>query len=202
MIELVIVRHGNTFDPGDTVTRVGGRTDLALSPSGRTQAAALSMAFADTMFETATASPLRRTRETAQTLLAGGPSPPALETADFLREIDYGPDENQPEDAVIARLGQDALAAWDAEAVMPADWSPRPEAITDGWRRHLHALLAHQPSGSRHLIVTSNGIARFIFAAIDASPLPADLKLKTGAWGRFLLAKDFSAAMLEWNCRP
>ncbi|HAY06935.1 MAG TPA: histidine phosphatase family protein, partial [Hyphomonas sp.] len=27
MARLFVVRHGNTFDKGDTVTRVGGRTD-------------------------------------------------------------------------------------------------------------------------------------------------------------------------------
>ncbi|HAO37083.1 MAG TPA: histidine phosphatase family protein, partial [Hyphomonas sp.] len=38
MARLIIVRHGNTFDKGDTVTRVGGRTDLPLSASGLAQA--------------------------------------------------------------------------------------------------------------------------------------------------------------------
>ncbi|MFZ4686424.1 MAG: histidine phosphatase family protein [Hyphomonadaceae bacterium] len=35
---IFIVRHGNTFDKGDVVTRVGGRTDLPLSTSGSAQA--------------------------------------------------------------------------------------------------------------------------------------------------------------------
>ena len=36
--DIYIVRHGNTFDPGDTLLRVGARTDLALSVSGCEQA--------------------------------------------------------------------------------------------------------------------------------------------------------------------
>jgi len=48
--QLFIVRHGNTFDPGDTVTRVGARTDLPLSSSGRAQADALARHFAGMSF--------------------------------------------------------------------------------------------------------------------------------------------------------
>ncbi|MEL6754250.1 MAG: histidine phosphatase family protein, partial [Pseudomonadota bacterium] len=46
MQTLYIVRHGNTFDTGDTVLRVGGRTDLPLSTSGEMQATALGIHFA------------------------------------------------------------------------------------------------------------------------------------------------------------
>ena len=41
MTDIYIVRHGNTFDKGDVVTRVGARTDLPLSRSGFAQAEAL-----------------------------------------------------------------------------------------------------------------------------------------------------------------
>ena len=34
MARVIICRHGNTFDKGDLVRRVGARTDLALSKSG------------------------------------------------------------------------------------------------------------------------------------------------------------------------
>ena len=38
MARVIICRHGNTFDKGDLVRRVGARTDLALSKSGIKQA--------------------------------------------------------------------------------------------------------------------------------------------------------------------
>ena len=41
MTQLLIVRHGNTFETGETPRRVGLRTDLPLSSSGRKQANAL-----------------------------------------------------------------------------------------------------------------------------------------------------------------
>jgi broad specificity phosphatase PhoE len=86
---IYIVRHGNTFEKGDVVTRVGGRTDLPLSPSGRTQAEALGAHFKDIDFVSARSGPLKRTRETAVAILKGRETP-ELMTELFLREIDYG----------------------------------------------------------------------------------------------------------------
>src|SRR3990167_6115556 len=101
MARLLVVRHGNTFDPGDVVTRVGGRTDLPLSASGKAQAGKLAAHFAGTQFSAALASPLERTRATARAILGSRSDAPALLIRGFLREIDYGPDENQPEETVI-----------------------------------------------------------------------------------------------------
>jgi len=119
---LVIVRHGNTFDAGDVVTRVGGRTDLPLSSSGQAQAAALARHFAaaGTVFATARSSPLKRTRATAEAILAAVRNAPELTTDLFLREIDYGPDENRPEEEVVARIGKAALDEESANAVIMA----------------------------------------------------------------------------------
>lgn len=43
---IIIFRHGNTFDVGDTVLRVGRRTDIPLSGSGRKQSRLLGEAMA------------------------------------------------------------------------------------------------------------------------------------------------------------
>ena len=64
MGRIIVCRHGNTFDKGDGVTRVGGRTDLPLSTSGEAQAAALAEHFAGTRFAAAYCSSLQRTRAT------------------------------------------------------------------------------------------------------------------------------------------
>ncbi|HBU32950.1 MAG TPA: histidine phosphatase family protein, partial [Hyphomonas sp.] len=77
MARLIIVRHGNTFDKGDTVTRVGGRTDLPLSASGLAQADALANHFADTRFVAAFCSPLMRTRQTARAMIGMHTGAPA-----------------------------------------------------------------------------------------------------------------------------
>lgn len=200
MVTLYVVRHGNTFDAGDVVTRVGGRTDLPLSASGRAQAAALAAHFDGTRFAAALASPLERTRATARTILSRRTDSPALLIRSFLREIDYGPDENQPEEAVIARIGAAALKAWDEDGTPPAGWIVDPAAIRAGWAALLQEI-AGLPADANVLVVTSNGTARFLPDVVDAAPAGLDRKLKTGAWGEVSVTRE-GAAITDWNRRP
>lgn len=200
MARLFIVRHGNTFDAGDVVTRVGGRTDLPLSSSGRRQAEALAAHFAEARFTAALASPLQRTRATARAILGARTDAPALLIRSFLREIDYGPDENQPEEAVLARLGESALKAWDEDGAPPPGWLVDPAAIRAGWA----ALLAETgalAADARVLVATSNGTARFLPDVVDTAPEGLDRKLKTGAWGEVDVTPA-GTRIAAWNQRP
>lgn len=200
MARLFVVRHGNTFDKGDTVTRVGGRTDLPLSVSGRAQADALAAHFAETPFAAALASPLQRTRATARAILSKRSDAPALLIRPFLREIDYGPDENQPEEQVVARLGEATLKAWDDYGTPPPGWDVDPDALKAGWSALLREI-AEMPADSNVLVVTSNGTARFLPDIVDTKPAALDRKLKTGAWGEISVDRR-SASITEWNMRP
>ncbi|MEQ1609652.1 MAG: histidine phosphatase family protein [Hyphomonadaceae bacterium] len=192
---LYIVRHGNTFDKGDIVTRVGGRTDMLLSRSGHAQAELLARHFAGAPFASARSGPLKRTRDTAKAILAAQVEAPDLATELFLREIDYGPDENRPEDDVVARIGKAALEAWEHASIVPPGWRADPTALIGNWQQ-LFSELADVPGN--HLIVTSNGIARFALAAADTRR--PDAKLATGAYGVIELNRD--PVVLSWNLRP
>lgn len=199
----VIVRHGNTFSGGETSRRIGARTDLPLTDVGRQQARDLAEHFAAAgwRFTRALVSPLRRTRETAGLILASQPDAPQVEICDWLCEIDHGPDENQPEDAVLARIGAAALAAWDERAEAPPGWIVDAEGRRAAWRN----LFAGGTSGAT-LVVTSNGAARFALSATAtlaraAAALPG-LKLPTGAYG---IIREGDGGALEvpvWGARP
>lgn len=194
-----IVRHGNTFDKGETVTRVGGRTDLNLSNSGRAQAETLAQFFNERVsrFESATTSPLKRTMQTAKAILAAQSTVPTLKPAEFLREIDYGTDENRPEAEVILRIGEAALEAWEQRAEPPHGWKVDPELLQQGWRTYFDSV---RDTPGDHLVVTSNGIARFALYAIGAEG-DAGLKLPTGGFG--LIELDGPDARLDrWGGRP
>ncbi len=194
-----IVRHGNTFDKGDIVTRVGGRTDLDLSTSGQAQAKALATLFSSRVacFESARTSPLKRTTQTAEAILAAQSQPPSLEASEFLREIDYGPDENRPEAEVIARIGEAALAAWEQNAEPPPGWQVKPAVLKAVWQDELSSM---RDKPGDHLVVTSNGIARFALYAIGAAG-EAGLKLPTGGFGLIELDKSADRLVL-WGERP
>lgn len=204
MTDIYVVRHGNTFDKGDTITRVGARTDLPLSASGTMQAEALAMHFetlAPHGFHAAYCSPLLRTRQTAEAILSVQTTGAKLETLEFLREIDYGPDENRPEEEVVARIGEEALLAWDEHAVPPPGWEVEPGQLNTEWR-NLLTDLSTEDADTPVLIVTSNGIARFLLDAVTAFETePGSIKLKTGAYGTVHVSGE-TVTLLNWNVRP
>jgi probable phosphoglycerate mutase len=193
MAYLYIVRHGNTFDKGDTVTRVGARTDLPLSAPGREQARALGRHFQKEgiTFSSAIAGPLMRTRQTVDAIAVEQPDKLDATIEEFLREIDYGPDENRPESEVVARIGQPALDAWETHATPPPEWTVA-----------LFERTAGAPTGDNSLAVTSNGIARFALLAAGANEHDHSLKLKTGAYGVFEIADNGTVQLVDWNIRP
>ncbi len=99
-------------------------------------------------------------------------------------------------DEVLARIGKPALDAWEQDSIPPPGWRVDPDALIGNWQETFHEL-RDQPGD--HLIVTSNGIARFALTAAGAKWL--DPKLKTGAWGVFEL-KGQDVSVLAWNVRP
>lgn len=179
----IIVRHGNTFAPGDPPRRIGSRTDLALVDSGRAQAAALARHFAGTTFDRCLTSPLARTRETAGIIAPHV----AAEPTDWLREIDHGPDEGATEADVIARIGAEALAQWDTQALPPPGWDVDAPARIAAWQ-HFFAT-----ASGTVLLVTSNGAARFARIALGLPPA----RLRTGAYGE---VQD--GRLIAWDVRP
>lgn len=195
----VIVRHGNTFAAGQPPRRIGARTDLPLTAAGETQAAALGRHFAQEgwHFAQVLVSPLLRTRATAAAIIAHQPGGKALvaQPCEWLREIDHGPDENQSEASVVARIGADALSAWDERAVPPPGWIVDGAPRLAAWRAFL------KEAQGDVLLVTSNGAARFALLAAGAGA-GQPLKLATGAYG--VIRRDAGDVLHieSWGIRP
>ncbi len=205
MTTLIIARHGNTFGPEDTPTRVGARTDLPLVEKGIAQAEALgkylnkNRMIPDVIYS----SHLRRTYDTAKIAVkSSGVSNPVYQL-DIFNEIDYGPDENKTESEVIARIGAEAIAAWDAHAVVPDGWEVNPQEIIKNWIDFADQIAAHDDNETV-LVVTSNGIARFaphITGDFEGFAKAHDIKLSTGALA--ILKHERGAWRIEeWNIKP
>ncbi len=134
---LIVARHGNTFEKGDVILRVGARSDLPLTAEGRAQGRRLGAKLAELGLRPTTfySAPLRRTLETATEIAVaqGVNAKPIVE--DFLTELDYGVDDGRPETEVARRLGAVELAVCEtpstpsraAEPLEVVDLSP--EAI-------------------------------------------------------------------------
>ena len=138
-----------------------------------------------------------RTRQTAEAILQAGHSAQSPETLEFLTEIDYGPDENMSEEAVITRIGAEAIEAWDQDARVPDGWQVDSKGLINNWRSFIQKLAE---SDEDILAVTSNGIARFVLQAIPPSEIAKDMKLKTGAFG-ILICQPEAISLQSWNQR-
>ncbi len=207
---LIIARHGNTFRPGDTITRVGASTDLPLVETQKGTAIGRYLRETGWIPSVIISSPLRRTMETARLAAdAAGIDPTHIISDERFREIDYGPDENKPEDAVIARIGQAAMDAWNCDAIVPHGWEVSPVEIEQTWLA-LSRELESDYTNQTVLVVTSNGIARFApvltEGGIDAFKIRrqlAHLKIGTGRLSVFeKSSSDNYWQCVDWNRLP
>lgn len=222
---LIVARHGNTFEKGDVILRVGARTDLPLTAEGRAQGRRLGAKLADLGLRPTTfySAPLRRTLETTSEIIASQGVNALSVVEDFLTELDYGEDDGRPEAEVARRLGQvelgdeaenastetletaglAALKRWDAEKRLPLGWAflqDRVDRLGDDWRAFA-ARLVERRSGETVVATTSNGIARFATTILPPdAPIPEKLKLATGAFGVFVWNGE-SWRLDAWNVR-
>ena len=198
MTILIVARHGNTFESGEPPRRVGKNTDLPLTGKGREQARAIGLWLKESrlMPDAVYSSTLQRTVETAKLAVAATGVAQPVYRLNIFDEIDYGPDENKTEDEVLARVGSEAIRAWDHEGIVPPGWRADPAEIIRNWRGFAERIREHD-DGEVVLAVTSNGIARFapLLAGVQTSP-----KLSTGALGILRYAGEWHRE--EWNLIP
>ncbi|MFN3700183.1 MAG: histidine phosphatase family protein [Alphaproteobacteria bacterium] len=203
---LIITRHGNTFEDGQTPTRVGARTDLPLVAKGEEQARAIGRYLREQRLipDAVYASTLQRTIQTATLAVKESGVTNPVFSLDIFNEIDYGPDENKPESEVIARVGAQAIQDWDERAIPPQGWHVDPQSIIQNWHDFAAQICAHNDNETV-LVVTSNGIARFApyitgdYAAFLKTHSP---KLSTGALAILRHSPDSGWRTESWNVKP
>lgn len=202
---LIIARHGNTFESGEAPRRVGARTDLPLTAAGEEQARAIGrwLRAQSLIPDVAYASTLQRTIRTADIAVRESGLKQPVFSLGIFDEIDYGPDENQPEDEVIARIGAGALKQWDDHGVAPDGWAVDTDTIIANWHGFARQITEHG-DGEVILAVTSNGVARFaphITGDYDSFLKNHKPKIATGAICVF--THDGARWTLrDWNIRP
>lgn len=202
---LIIARHGNTFEPDETPRRIGARTNIPLVEKGREQARAIGLHLKESglLPDMVYCGRLERTMQTAYLAMKGAGITRAPTPLPMFDEIDYGPDENRPEKDVIARLGEDAITAWDEKAAIPEGWRANPDEIIENWQ-DFGASMANNFAGKTVLAVTSNGIARFaphVTGDFDSFAAGHKIKLSTGALA--ILQHNGEAWVIkDWNIKP
>ncbi len=201
MTKLLIARHGNTFDKGDILRRVGLRTDISLSNSGKKQSDALSTYLAKDYphIEHIYCSELKRVRETAKIIADKQSLNPEISILPWLNEIDYGIDDGKPEQEVIQRLGQDAIERFEQTSQLPPGWDLDVTHLKSCINTFAQNLVSHQDK--TYLVVTSNGIARFFSILLKNKHQQTVLKMPTASIS-LLVNKDDVWSCTYWGKRP
>ena len=187
MLNLIITRHGNTFDSGDIIRRVGLRTDIPLSNSGVLQCQKLAKYLASD-YPTLSAiycSELLRTKQSAQLISDAydKKSLPSIQPIRLLNEVDYGLDDGKPEEDVANRLGRNAIDLWDTKNILPNGWIFNTNKVIMEIKAFALDLIAKY-NNQTVLLVTSNGVARFFLSLIEEQNMfnkTASLKMATAS---------------------
>lgn len=218
---LIIVRHGNTFLPEQTPTRVGRGTDLPLVEEKRGRAIGKYLLSQNITLDKVYAAPLQRTMQTAQLALDEMKSSLEIVETDQFLEIDYGVDENKTEAEVILRLatdyirlnkivcnsdaekieyGKSIIEKWDSQGIVPNGWFVDVNSIKEAWQNLADSI----EEGETVMICSSNGIIRF---APHILALPYDefcsqnnIKVATGSVSIFE-NNDGQWTCREWNTK-
>ena len=204
---LIIVRHGNTFNKGETCLRIGCRTDIPLSSSGKEQAILLGkyLKFKNIIPDKVFSSELKRTYQTAEIAFKETGISVSIERNKIFNEIDYGIDEAKTDEEIISRIGKDALEQWNKNAIVPDGWKFNPKEAIDNWF-DFSKMIEKEYQDKVIMVFTSNGIARFapyLTGNFDKFIENYDIKISTSALCTFIKNKNEEFwKVITWNIKP
>jgi broad specificity phosphatase PhoE len=204
---LILVRHGNTFEPGAPVVWVGARSDVPLAAKGLAQARAVGELLLRRGGEVADiyCGPLRRTADTARIIaqtLGTGRSP-SVHVDERLRELDYGSWEGLSTEDIVARFGRAEFEAWEQGSVWPvtAGWKPPKADVLTNVRALLHEWKQKiEPGNQAVVVVSSNGFFRLLAEVIGVAG--KDRKMATGHVSLLILSQSGEWQVEAWNATP
>ncbi|MGE4116161.1 MAG: histidine phosphatase family protein [Candidatus Nanopelagicales bacterium] len=167
MATVILVRHGRT--PANASGVLAGWTPgIALDEVGRTQAEAVGARLLPVPLAAVVTSPLERTRETAEHLLAGREPAPALHVDDRVGECRYGDWTNRELKTLAKEPLWKVVQSHPSAAVFPgpegeglADMSARAVAAVRDWNARLSA--EHGPDVT-YAVVSHGDVIKAIVA--------------------------------------
>lgn len=209
-IRLFLVRHGNTFPPGNEIVYVGVKTDLPLTVQGQTQEEHVGQYFKSIGVRPTAiyAGALKRQIESAEIIAyALNYGHPLYLREPGLTELDYGPWEGLKV-SEIQKQWPNEYNAWITQAVWPNEFGNSfHERIRDigDW---INILRNRYKNGETVIAVSSNGILRLFYTFIPKEwerlvreHKIEELKVGTGCFCELLLYPDH-LEVIRWNVKP
>ncbi len=169
-MKLLLVRHGNTFEPNEQSYWVGRSNDLPLSKSGIIQIEKLSQLLINkNLFPNQIiCSELQRTYQTAEIIKDKLNLNLDIKVDQRLNEIDYGFWSGLTNNQIIDRFGKEELLAWQEKSIWPqnANWQESEEILIEKIKNLVSLIADQSSSSSTIMLVTSNGIIRYFLKLI------------------------------------
>jgi probable phosphoglycerate mutase len=164
-MQIILSRHGNTFDPGEKVVMAGFSNDLPLVEKGEEQARALGkkLKAEGTVPEAFYCSELQRTRKYAELVIEelGIDAKPIVDSR--LNEIDYGNWTGLSDEEIIAKFGKEASEAWQKYSQWPmpeSAWGGTPEEKKQQVLAFCAEVAEKYPGNKTILAVSHGGLIR------------------------------------------
>lgn len=200
---VIAVRHGNTFKKGDTLLRVGKRTDLDLVETEKGTKAGLYIKNNGYQVTHIYSGPLKRHIQSTDLINnALQVNSDKITIDERFNELDYGVHDGMPEAEIVDAVGEEALKEWDKHATVPQAWDVDVKQIKQDWTDFLKEADSKH-NGEDVLVVTSNGLLRFLPFVIDCDYSELELKVPTG--GVVVIEKTTDAEgwkVVEWGVKP
>jgi wyosine [tRNA(Phe)-imidazoG37] synthetase (radical SAM superfamily)/broad specificity phosphatase PhoE len=210
-LNLILSRHGNTFNPGDKIIWVGASNDLPLTGKGREQAKNLAVFLRSKKISPAViyCGPLKRTREYAAIVIKemGLKIEPIIDQR--LNELDYGKWSGLSSEEIIQEYGKTDLENWDKYSIWPPKgvWATTEDQVLQDVTSFIDDISKQYGENALDtvLVISSNGKIRYFLSLVDNSfdkgKKMGDFKVKTGNMCKLTFLKG-KITIDYWNKNP
>jgi len=208
-MQFILVRHGNTFNSGDTPVWVGRNEDLPLVSKGLEQAEIVANALQKSLIQPSAVfcSELSRTQQTAEIIIEALRLPIIPIIDERLTEIDYGDWGGLSTAEITKKHGNDITTAWNELSLWPrnANWQPDEQTLINNVKTFVADISTQFVKDDTVVIISSNGVLRYFLNLVagefEKRVSEQQFKMKTGFISK-IAVENGSVSIDYWNQDP
>ncbi|MDC0357194.1 histidine phosphatase family protein [Oligoflexia bacterium] len=208
-MEIILARHGNTFNPGDKIVWVGSSNDLPLVEKGEQQARELATALSQAPLKPTAiyCGPLQRTARYAELMIEelGVAVEPTVDLR--IDEVDYGEWSGLSNAEVADHFSAQELEAWNKCSKWPTSgvWRSSEKEVIKNVFSFAEDIARWHSATDVVIVVSSNGVLRYFLKLIEREfetrIQTESFKMKTGSISK-LDFDGYNYKIAFWNVKP